>query len=92
MVYEKVNNEAIETKNDFALRAIEYAKEKGINPKWVNFDSKYSSSKLLNRNNDFGWIYYTQLPQNRVFNREQLKKQEFHLQAKNGRLKVLCIG
>ena len=61
--------------------------EKGIKPKWVNFDSKYSASKLLNRINDFGWIYYTQLPQNRVFNREQLKKQEFHLQSMKGRLK-----
>lgn len=87
MVYEKdEKGKAVETKNDFSLRAIEYAHEKGINPKWVNFDSKYSSSKLLNRINDFGWIYYIQLPQNRVFNNEQLKKQEFHLQAKNGRL------
>ena len=87
MVYEKENDRAIETKNEFALRAIEYAHEKGINPKWVNFDSKYSSSKLLNKINDFNWIYYTQLPQNRVFNREQLKKQEFHLQPKKGSLK-----
>ena len=88
MVYKKdKNGKVIETKNDFALRAIEYAHEKGIKPKWVNFDSKYAASKLLNRINDFGWIYYTQLPQNRVFNREQLKKQEFHLQVKEGRVK-----
>lgn len=88
MVYEKdEEGKATKTKNEFALEAIEYAHQKGISPKWVNFDSKYSSSKLLNRINDFGWEYYTQLPQNRVFNREQLKKQEFHLQAKKGRLK-----
>ena len=62
-MYEKdKDGKLIETKNDFAKRVIAYAHEKGINPLWVNFDSKYSSSKLLNRINDFKWIYYTQLP------------------------------
>lgn len=88
MVYEKdENNKAKMSKNEFAVKAVEYAKSIGIEPMYVNFDSKYSSSDLLNVINDLNWIYYTQLPQNRVFNTEQLKKQEFHLEVKAGKLK-----
>jgi len=87
MVYEKgENGKAFETKNAFALRAIEYAQGLDINPKFIAFDSKYASSELLNRINDFKWTYYTQLPRNRVFGGEQLSKQEFHLQVKTGKL------
>jgi hypothetical protein len=87
MVYEKVNGEPVETKNDFALRALKYAQKLGITPRSVLFDSKYASKKLLHKINDFGWIYYTQLPRNRVFDCEQLSKQEFHLQVRAGKLK-----
>ena len=59
MVYEKdTNGKPIKTKNEFALESIQYALRLGIRPYKVCFDSKYSSSKLLNRLDNNNLRYY----------------------------------
>lgn len=88
MVYEKdITDKAIKTKNEFSVEAMEYCILKGIIPEFVCFDSKYPSNNLLNLLDNNGIIYYCQLPRNRVFNNEQLKKQKFQLLPKEGKLK-----
>jgi len=88
MVYEK-NSEgkAIKTKNEFAEEALEYAKNLGITPKQICFDSKFSSKSLLNKLHSFGWIYFTQIASNRVFNGQQLKMRRFQPYVEEGNLK-----
>lgn len=88
MVYEKdKNGKAIKTKNEFSVDAMEYCIAKGIIPEFACFDSKYPSNMLLNLLSNNGITYYAQLPRNRVFNHEQLKKQKFQLLPKEGKLK-----
>lgn len=89
MVYEKDKDtgKAIKTKNKFAEESIQYCILKGIIPKFVCFDSKYPSKDLLNTLHKNGIIYYTQLPSNRVFNKEQLKKRKFDLQPEIGKIR-----
>jgi LysM repeat protein len=64
-----------------------YARNLGIIPEYVCFDSKFSSKKLLNMLDSFGWIYFTQLAANRVFNGEQLKMRRFQPYSEEGNLK-----
>jgi len=88
MIYTKdANGEPNQTKNDFAYEALKYAKRLGINPKDVLFDSKFSSSKILNLiyNND--WKYCGQLPCSRNFNGQQLKERRFQPTPQKGNLK-----
>lgn len=87
MVYEK-NDEgkAIKTKNKFIEEAVKYAYNLGINPMFICFDSKYPSNDILNTLQEIKWIYYAQLPSNRVFNGEQLKKRKFHLIPESGKM------
>ena len=74
MVYEKDSNgKSIKTKNEFALESLQYGFSLGIIPCKVCFDSKYSSSKLLNWLNNYNLTYYSQLASNRSFNGQQLK-------------------
>ena len=74
MVYEKdTNGKPIKTKNECALESLQYALRLGIRPYKVCFDSKYSSSKLLNWLNNNDLTYYSQLASNRSFNGQQLK-------------------
>lgn len=89
MVYEKdkTTGKAIKTKNEFADEAMKYCISKGIIPKFVCFDSKYSSKNLLNTINDSEITYYTQFASSRVFNKEQLKKRKFQLQPEKGKLR-----
>lgn len=88
MIYEKdKEGETLETKNDFSVRAIQYAYEKGIYPTKVCFDSKYSSKKLLNLIHSIGWRYFCQLACNRLFNDKQLKTRRFQPYSEEGRLK-----
>jgi putative transposase len=88
MVYEKDSQgKALQTKNGFAEEAIEYAKNLGISPKYVCFDSKFSSKSMLNKLNSFNWIYFSQLSSNRVFNGQQLKMRRFQPYSEEGNLK-----
>lgn len=88
MVYEKDDNgKPLQTKNNFAEESIKYAYGLGINPKHVCFDSKYPSNNILNIIHSINWTYYTQLPSNRLFNNEQLKKRKYQLLPVEGNLK-----
>jgi hypothetical protein len=87
MVYEKDNaGKALKTKNKFIEEAVKYANDLGIKPMFICFDSKYPSNDLLNTLQEMKWIYYAQLPSNRVFNSEQLKKRKFHLIPESGKM------
>ena len=65
------------SKNEFALESLQYALRLGIIPFKVCFDSKYSSSKLLNWLDNNNLRYYSQLASNRSFNGQQLKMHRF---------------
>ena len=88
MLYEKdKDGKPKQTKNEFLEEAIEYARNLGIMPEYVCFDSKYSSKSLLNKLQSFNWIYFTQLASNRVFNGKQLKMRRFQPYVEEGNLK-----
>jgi hypothetical protein len=88
MVYEKDSDgNPIQTKNAFIEKSIEYAKYLGIRPKYVCFDSKFSSKSLVNLINSFGWLYFTQLASNRSFDGQQLKMRCFQPYSEEGNLK-----
>ena len=88
MVYEKDSyGNPIKTKNEFALESLQYALRLGIRPFKVCFDSKYSSSKLLNWLDNNKLTYYSQLASNRSFNGQQLKMHRFQPYAESGYLK-----
>ena len=88
MIYEKDSNgKPIKTKNEFALESLQYTLKLGIIPFKVCFDSKYSSTKLLNWLNNNGLRYYSQLASNRSFNGQQLKMHRFQPYAESGYLK-----
>lgn len=88
MVYEKDNKgKPVQTKNEFAVESLKSAKKKGIEPKNVLFDSKFSSTALLNLINKNKWKYFTQLPCNRCFNDKQLKIRRFQPYVEKGYLK-----
>ena len=88
MVYEKDSNgKPIKTKNEFALESLQHALRLGIRPFKVCFDSKYSSSKLLNWLDNNNLRYYSQLASNRSFNGQQLKMYRFQPYAESGYLK-----
>jgi hypothetical protein len=88
MLYEKDSQgKPKKTKNEFFEESIEYAKNLGIIPEYVCFDSKYSSKSLLNKLHSFKWTYFTQLASNRVFNGQQLKMRRFQPYSEEGNLK-----
>ena len=88
MLYEKdLEEKAIKTKNEFALESLQYALKLGIRPCKVCFDSKYSSSKLLNWLDNNNLAYYSQLASNRSFNGQQLKMHRFQPCSEEGYLK-----
>lgn len=56
------------SKYDLALSLLSFAKNiLKIKPKYVVFDSWYSSKKMLRRIQKYGWIFYTQIKKNRKF-------------------------
>lgn len=88
MVYEKdLQGKPFQTKNAFVEESVKYAKDLGINPKYICFDSAYSSKSLLNMLNSFEWTYFTQLSSIRVFNGKQLKMHRFQPYVEQGKLK-----
>jgi len=88
MVYEKDSEgKPKQTKNGFFEEAVEYARNLGITPHSVCFDSKYSSKSLLNKLQSFNWIYFTQITSNRIFNGQQLKMRRFQPYTEVGSLK-----
>lgn len=88
MIYEKDSEgKPLKTKNKFAEESLEYAKNLGITPAHVCFDSKFSSKSILNKLHSFDWVYYTQIASNRVFNGQQLKMRRFQPYSEEGNLK-----
>jgi hypothetical protein len=63
------------TKPQLALELLSYARNKlKLKPTFVLMDSWYSSKKILQRIDDYGWGFISQLKKNRKFNGVQLKK------------------
>lgn len=63
------------SKYDLALTLISYARNiLKIKPKYIAFDSWYSSKKILRRIQTYGWTLYTQIKKNRKFNGAQIKR------------------
>ena len=88
MIYEKdKNGKAKMTKNEFALKSIQYALQLGVRPSKVCFDSKYASKEFLNYLNKNSLRYYTQAASNRSFNGKQLKMRRFQPYTEIGYLK-----
>jgi hypothetical protein len=63
-----------QSKYDLTLTLLSYAKNiLKIKPKYVAFDSWYSSKKILQVMQKYGWTFYTQIKKNRKFNGAQVK-------------------
>lgn len=61
------------SKFDLALELLAYARNiLKIKPKYVTFDSWYTSQKILKRLRQYHWIFYSQLKRNRIFNGKQV--------------------
>jgi len=58
------------TKNDHFTDMLRKAKERGIFPEYVLFDSWYSSLENLKLINGFGWRWFTRIKGNRLVNPE----------------------
>jgi len=62
------------SKYDLALELLSYARNfLQLKPKYVTFDSWYSSKKILKRLNYYKWTFVSQIKKNRKFNGTQLK-------------------
>lgn len=67
------------SKYELALQLLAYAKNiLKIKPKYVAFDSWYSSKKILQRLQKYGWMFYTQIKRNRKFNGKQVWRTHRH--------------
>lgn len=67
------------SKYDLALSLLSFARNiLKIKPKYVVFDSWYSSKKMLRRIQKYGWIFYTQIKKNRKFNGMQVRWRHKH--------------
>jgi putative transposase len=61
------------SKIDLALDMLSYARNKlKLKPKYVLFDSWYSSKKILRRVSDYGWYFVTRIKKNRKFGSDKL--------------------
>ncbi len=70
----KIWKEGGPSKYVLALQLLSYARHiLKIKPKYVAFDSWYSSKKILQRIHNYGWTFYTQLKKNRKFNGQQVR-------------------
>ena len=58
------------TKNDHFRRMLEVAEGRGFQPRWVLFDSWYTSLENLKAIRDKGWFWLSQLRSNRQVNPE----------------------
>lgn len=71
----KIWKEGGPSKYVLALQLLSYAKNiLKIKPKYVTFDSWYSSKKILQRLQKYDWIFYTQIKRNRKFNGSQVQR------------------
>lgn len=71
----KIWKEGGKSKYDLALELLSYARNiLKIKPKYVAFDSWYSSKKILQRLHKYGWTFYTQIKKNRKFNGVQVQR------------------
>lgn len=71
----KIWKEGGPSKYVLALQLLSYARNiLKIKPKYVAFDSWYSSKKILQRLQKYGWTFYTQIKKNRKFNGVQVQR------------------
>lgn len=71
----KIWKEGGPSKYVLALQLLSYAKNiLKIKPKYVTFDAWYSSKKILQRLQKYGWTFYTQIKKNRKFNGAQVQR------------------
>lgn len=62
------------SKIEFACEMLEAARRDGVKPAYVLFDSWYSSNKLLNLLDSFGWHYIGRAKVNRVLEKVKIGK------------------
>ncbi len=85
------------SKFDLALELLSYARNfLKIKPKYVVFDSWYSSKKILKRLQKYDWVFYTQIKKNRLFNSIQVqrcRKNPYWMEAGkiDGDFKILVV-
>lgn len=93
----KIWKEGGKSKYDLALELLSYARNiLKIKPKYVAFDSWYSSKKILQRLQKYGWTFYTQIKRNRKFNGVQVQQRypnPYWIEAGmiDGNFKVLVV-
>lgn len=93
----KIWKEGGPSKYVLALQLLAYARNiLKIKPKYVTFDSWYSSKKILQRLQKYGWTFYTQIKKNRKFNGAQVQrrhKNPYWLETGviDGNFKVLVV-
>src|SRR3990167_8809745 len=67
------------SKFTLALQLLSYSKNiLKLKPKYVAFDSWYASREILARLQKYGWVYYSQLKKNRIFNGRSLRGYYHH--------------
>ena len=57
------------TKNEHFIDMLESAKERGLQPSYLIFDSWYSSLKNLKRLRELGWRWFTRIKENRLLSK-----------------------
>ncbi len=64
-VYQKSSGK---TKIDLALELIDFAKFLDLKPEYVTFDCWYAADKILEKIEELGWVFITQIKKNRKIN------------------------
>jgi Transposase DDE domain. len=88
------------SKVELAQEMLSEAFERGINPKYVLFDSWYTSRSILNLVSELGWKYVARIKSNRLLDGERLSRkwrQRFgqacgHLKKVTGEVRVIKDG
>jgi putative transposase len=76
------------SKVEFAAETIREAADRGLCPKYVLFDSWYTSRSILNLLDELGWKYVARIKSNRLLDSERLSKKWRHRFGQaNGHLK-----
>ncbi len=75
------------SKQELALELLAWAKEKGLKPDYVLFDSWYGSKKILKQIHAYSWSFVTRLKKNRVLRGKQLKRHRGPYWTKVGKLR-----
>jgi len=88
------------SKVELAREMIREAADRGLCPKYVMFDSWYTSKSILNMVDELGWKYVARIKSNRLLNGERISKkwpQRFgqacgHLKQVTGEVRIIKDG